>query len=58
MDICLGVKETEVEFSILPMTCTVMFGDSLNFLWLFPYIVFVLRIFFSTRPPLCKINAL
>ena len=58
MDMCLGGKETAVEFSVLPVTCTVILDDLLNFLWLFSYIVVALRIFVSTRPPLCKINAL
>lgn len=58
MDICLGDKETAVEFSVLLVTCTVILGDLLNFLWLFSFIVVALRIFVSTGPPLCKINAL
>lgn len=32
MDKYLGGKETAAEFSILPMTCTVILGDSFNFL--------------------------
>lgn len=58
MDICLGGKETAVEFSVLPVTYTVILDVLLNFLWLFSHIVVALRIFVSTRPPLCKTTAL